>query len=169
MGKSNRRRLFNVDVRRTSFRGEGGIRTLDRGYPLCRFSKPVPSATRPPLQERCGRAANFAKSGIPYPDIGERHKDIENGWEKQLQKQPAIFIAGCFQNRGHESLVLAGVNQNLFFRRRLLPFLLRLERLLNLLHRRWLGGLERIYHEEADDNDRRHQPDEQLPEAKEAC
>ena len=25
------------------------------------------------------------------------------------------------------------------------------------------------YHEEADDNDRRHQPDEQLPEAKEAC
>src|SRR3972149_957514 len=30
--------------------GEGGIRTLDRGYPLCRFSKPVPSATRPPLR-----------------------------------------------------------------------------------------------------------------------
>ena len=38
--------------------GEGGIRTLDRGYPLCRFSKPVPSATRPPLQ-RC-RAAKLS-------------------------------------------------------------------------------------------------------------
>ena len=30
--------------------GEGGIRTLDSSCPLCRFSKPVPSATRPPLR-----------------------------------------------------------------------------------------------------------------------
>ncbi len=29
--------------------GDGGIRTLDRSYPLCRFSKPVPSASRPHL------------------------------------------------------------------------------------------------------------------------
>jgi hypothetical protein len=33
-----------------SLSGEGGIRTRDTSCPVCRFSKPVPSATRPPLR-----------------------------------------------------------------------------------------------------------------------
>ena len=37
------------------FGGEGGIRTLDRGYPLCRLSKPVHSTTLPPLRLRSMR------------------------------------------------------------------------------------------------------------------
>ena len=32
--------------------GRGGIRTRDGGFPPCRFSKPVPSAPRPPIQRR---------------------------------------------------------------------------------------------------------------------
>ena len=40
--------------------GEGGIRTLDTSFPVCRFSKPVPSASRPPLQDATWCAAKRA-------------------------------------------------------------------------------------------------------------
>src|SRR5215204_250172 len=36
---------------RTRGNGERGIRTLDTRFHVCRFSKPVPSASRPSLQE----------------------------------------------------------------------------------------------------------------------
>ena len=41
--------VFGLD--KSVLGGGDGIRTHDTGFPVYRFSKPAPSASRPPLQE----------------------------------------------------------------------------------------------------------------------
>src|SRR5690242_16938543 len=78
-------------IQRTRVNGERGIRTLDTRFHVCRFSKPVPSASRPSLQEVT--QANEACGPCSTPNEDSRHAGCLSGglWEKAMT-QPAELI-----------------------------------------------------------------------------
>ena len=45
-GRKQRGEALGIVAKKAKTGGEGGIRTLDRGYPLCRLSKPVHESSK---------------------------------------------------------------------------------------------------------------------------
>src|SRR5690349_19500574 len=79
--------------------GESGIRTRDTSCPVCRFSKPVPSATRPPLQTTQQALSSLVPSAIR---LSVSRVEEEEGFE------PPVLSHNGFQDRrlkplGHSS------------------------------------------------------------------
>ena len=77
--------LHQVWTEREGFEPSIGV------YPLCRFSKPVPSATRPPLQQ----AGNFAK----WLRIGKGFKHLAYASMDSLGSRIECSTGACVMGR----------------------------------------------------------------------
>ncbi len=90
--------------------GQGGIRTRGRGFPLRRFSKPVPSAARPPVRPvwiipPAPRPVNFRRGGRLAPrtcpsrrwtagEVGPGRRRTPLAYPSVTMHQNPLFLTG---------------------------------------------------------------------------